>query len=115
MDNIYRFNRAILLVVSLITAAITAWSTTPVVSNVRALQRTDGSFLLDIYYDVEVSDRDRVIVSVMISDDDGSSYSIAPVTLEGDFGEVRPAPVNISSGTPEKIYRTYTASNIKRL
>ena len=62
----------------------------PVVSNVRALQRTDGSLLVDIYYDVEAPDRDHVIVSVMISDDGGSSYSIAPVTLEGDFGEVAP-------------------------
>ncbi|MEW6238721.1 MAG: formylglycine-generating enzyme family protein [Candidatus Omnitrophota bacterium] len=62
----------------------------PIVSNVKASQRLDGSKLVDIYYDVEDADSAAVTVSVKISDDDGITFLITPVTLSGDVGEVAP-------------------------
>ncbi len=62
----------------------------PVVKNVRASQRGDESRLVDIYYDLEDSDTEHVLVTVKISDNGGASYDLIPVTLQGDFGLVGP-------------------------
>ena len=65
----------------------------PEVSNVQATQRTDGSRLVDIFYDVADSDSDKLMITVMISDDDGTTYNITPQTLSGDVGVVKPGAV----------------------
>lgn len=62
----------------------------PVMSNLRAAQRTDGSKFVDVYYDVADSDSTQVVISVKFSDDNGVTYNIIPKTLFGDIGLVTP-------------------------
>lgn len=64
-------------------------NTLPVVSNVRASQRTDGSKIVDIYYDVSDADNDTLMVSVFLSNDNGATFSISPLSanLNGNIGE----------------------------
>ena len=61
----------------------------PLVSNVQATQRTDGSKIVDITYDVEDVDTKYVKITVLISDNDGISFDITPITLSGDVGLVQ--------------------------
>jgi len=80
--------RKVILFLVLVVLAIGAMaSTPPTVSNVTALQRTDGSKLVDIYYNVSDPDSPTVGVRVKVSNDGGSTYNIIPVTMTGDFGE----------------------------
>ena len=61
----------------------------PVVSNVSAVQRRDGSKLVDIYYDVSDANGELCDITLKVSGDNGSSYSIipSPAHLSGDFGD----------------------------
>ena len=58
-----------------ITVEADQTNTPPVVSNVRISQRTDGSMLLDIYYDLYDADEDYMNISVMGSLDAGQSWT----------------------------------------
>lgn len=64
----------------------------PVVSNVRASQRTDGSGIVDVYYTLTDDDGDRCDISLVVSDDGGSSWSITPSSsaLSPDLSNVSP-------------------------
>ncbi len=62
----------------------------PFVSNVRAEQRTDGSKLLDVYYDVDDPDSSQLMISIRFSDNNGATYNIIPESLSGDVGLVVP-------------------------
>lgn len=73
----------------LISATIT-YAAAPVVSNLTASQRTDGSRLVDVYYDLEDTDSEFVYVSVMFSDDNGANYDVEPEHIYGDVGMVKP-------------------------
>lgn len=73
-----------------------AANTPPVITNVRASQRT-GTKLVDIYYNVSDADGDLLKVRVEISDNDGARYSVPAFTLTGDIGE------GISPGTNKHI------------
>ena len=64
----------------------------PVVSNVTAIQRTDGSGIVDIYYTLSDADNDRCKVSIEVSSDGGSTWNVTATSLSGDIGE------NISPG-----------------
>lgn len=66
--------------------AASVLATPPVLSNVRASQRS-GTKLVDIYYDAVDADGDLLKVRVEISDNDGAKYSIPAKTLTGDIGE----------------------------
>ena len=68
----------------------------PVISNVRASQRTDTK-LVDIYYDASDADGDLLKVRVEISDNDGATYSIPAFSLTGDIGE------GVATGTEKHI------------
>jgi formylglycine-generating enzyme required for sulfatase activity len=63
--------------------------TAPVVSNVSASQRSDGSKIVDIYYDLFDSNNDLCDISFKLSNNIGSSYDIipSPANLSGDFGD----------------------------
>lgn len=50
----------------------------PVVSNVTFSQRTDGSGLVDIYYDLYDGNGDNSTVSLLLSADNGANYDITP-------------------------------------
>jgi len=58
----------------------------PEVNNVTASQRTDGSKLVDIYYDFNDADGDLCTVSVKVSDDGGLSWDVNAVSFSGDIG-----------------------------
>ncbi len=62
-------------------------STPPVVTNVQAAQRTDGTKLVDITYDVADPDSPSVSVDLKVSSDGGATYAIIPHTLTGDAGD----------------------------
>jgi len=72
------------------------FATAPVVSNVSAVQRTDGSKTVDIYYDVYDAENDTVFVSFKISPDEGVSfetdwhYMPTESCVSGDFYQVIP-------------------------
>jgi formylglycine-generating enzyme required for sulfatase activity len=60
----------------------------PVVSNVTAAQRTDGSKIVDIFYDVIDAENDSLTVSLEISANGGTTYTVIPslTNLTGDHG-----------------------------
>ncbi|MDO8630877.1 MAG: SUMF1/EgtB/PvdO family nonheme iron enzyme [Phycisphaerales bacterium] len=69
--------------VALMSASAFA-QTAPVVSNVHASQRGDGSRLVDIRYDL--AHQSACTVWVAISDDGGQNWSVPVRTLSGDVG-----------------------------
>jgi len=64
-------------------------NTVPVVSNVNVAQRTDGSKLVDIWYSVTDADGDALSISLTISNDNGTTYTINPLlsNLSGEIGD----------------------------
>ena len=64
----------------------------PVVANVSAVQRTDGSKTVDIYYDLYDANAELCDITVKLSVDNGASYNIvpSPANLSGDFGDDLP-------------------------
>ncbi|HNT52663.1 MAG TPA: SUMF1/EgtB/PvdO family nonheme iron enzyme, partial [Candidatus Syntrophosphaera sp.] len=71
-------------------------TTAPVVSNVSASQRTDGSKIVDIYYDLYDADGDLCDITLAISADNGASFGIipSPAYMSGDFGDDLPSGTN---------------------
>ena len=82
----------ILLVLFAICCPVVYANSPPVVSNVTAIQRTDGSGIVDIYYTLSDADNDRCKVSIEVSSDGGSTWNVTATSLSGDIGE------NISPG-----------------
>ena len=79
------------ITIGLALTAYTAYGANPEVTNVQASQRTDGSLLVDISYDVSDEDGDAVTISVSVSDDDGLSYDVNATSFTGDTGaEITP-------------------------
>jgi len=78
----------LLFLVILLTAAL--YAVAPVVTNATAAQRTDGSKILDIYYDVACASDDSVWVNMSVSNDGGSSFTVTatPANLSGDIGRI---------------------------
>jgi sulfatase modifying factor 1 len=73
------------LLVGICAAAARAGSP-PTVSNVAASQRTDGSKIVDIYFDLADADGNACIVSVEASADGGATWTVPVATTEGDVG-----------------------------
>ena len=67
-----------------------AWAVGPTVTNVQAHQWQDASRKVEITYTLTDPDTTSVYVSVVISNDGGSTYSITPTSVTGDIGWVRP-------------------------
>jgi hypothetical protein len=74
------------ITIGLALTAYTTYGANPEVTNVQASQRTDGSMLVDISYDVSDEDGDSVTISVNVSDDDGFTYTVNATSLTGDLG-----------------------------
>ena len=76
------------LLLTLLTTA--AHAAAPVVTNVRAAQRT-GTKLVDIFYDLVDVDSATVTVAIALSADGGANYNLPAATFTGDYGGgVRP-------------------------
>ena len=60
----------------------------PVVYNLQIAQRTDGSGLVDIYYDLFDQNNDPGTISLLVSTDAGATYTYVPnpANLSGDIG-----------------------------
>jgi hypothetical protein len=73
--------------------------TAPIIYNTSVAQRTDGSGLVDIYYDLFDANNDLCEVSLMLSSDGGDSFDYVPNpdNLSGDIGE------NITPGVRKSI------------
>jgi hypothetical protein len=82
----------------LIIGSVCFANSVPVVSNVTAFQRTDGSGIVDVYYTLSDTDNDRCTVSIAVSDDGGSSWEVpvSPSALEGDLVNVSPGRKHIT-------------------
>jgi len=80
-----------------ISCAIIWANILPEVSNVNFAQRTDGSMLIDVYYDVFDADGDTLTVNMEASDDGGETWTVSCNSISGDFGE------NVISGTGKHI------------
>jgi len=70
----------------LVVVASGAWAADPRVSNVTAQQRADGK--VEVGYDLSGAASGGATVSIKVSDDGGSSYTITPSVgaLSGDVG-----------------------------
>jgi len=74
-------------IILLLLAAVTVYAAAPVVNNVRFEQRTDGSLLVDIYYDVTDADGDILEVGITASNDDGATWILPCTRFGGDVGK----------------------------
>ncbi len=75
----------------------------PVISNVSFSQRTDGSLIVDVYYDVD--DMNLMNITLTASDDGGSTWDLNCSSVSGDVGSA------ISKGTNKHIVWDFYADN----
>ena len=61
----------------------------PVVFNTSVVQRSDGSKLVDIYYDLLVTNSNNCEIGLTLSENGGNTFNIipSPANLSGDIGE----------------------------
>ncbi len=85
------------LITLLLSVNVIALNYAPVVSNVIFTQRTDDSFMVDIYYDVNDAAGDTMAVTILVSNDAGTTFDFMAVSLTGDIGD------NIISGKNKHI------------
>ncbi len=86
-----------LILILFITTVSFAQNSTPTVENVTFTQRTDGTFKVDIYYDVNDADGNTMTVSMQVSNDNGSTWNFSCNNITGDVGS------GITSGTGKHI------------
>jgi len=84
---------------------VLVYAEAPVVENVRFEQRTDGTLLVDIYYDVTDAEGDTLEIKIKASADDGSTWNLPCVSLSGDTGKV------VIPGTNKHIVWDFYADN----
>lgn len=90
----------------ILTAALTfAQNQPPVASNLTFAQRTDGSYKVDIYYDVTDADGDQLTITILASNDAGTTWDFAITSVTGDVG------TNITSGTQKHIVWDFDADH----
>ena len=77
----------------------------PVVSNVSFAQRTDGSLIVDIYYDLSDGDGETKTIQVEASNDNGSTWDLTCTSLTGDVGS------GVTLGTGKHIVWDFYADN----
>jgi len=75
------------LVLFLVIGAVSLHANSaPIVSDVTAQQRDDGSMIVDIYYDVYDADGDAMTILMQVSDDDGVNWNLSCNLASGDIG-----------------------------
>ncbi len=81
--------RLIFLFITIFIGSLLFSQNAPYVYNVTGSQRTDGSKIVDIYYNVLEPDADTLFVTLQVSADKGSTFDIIPADslLSGDIGE----------------------------
>lgn len=77
----------------------------PTVSNVMFSQRTDGTHIVDIYYDVNNSGGGAMTVTMEVSDDNGVTWNFPCEQINGDLG------AGITSGTNKHIVWNFASEH----
>ena len=94
MKNIIKLTAIIVLLTSL---TIMAQNQAPVVTNVTFSERTDSSFIVDVYYDVNDADGNTMTVTILVSNDSGQTWGLSANNITGDVG------AGVTSGTGKHI------------
>lgn len=81
------------------------FSQAPVVSNVTFVQRTDGSLIVDIYYDLSDTDGETKTIDIEASDDNGTTWDVTCACMTGDIGG------GVSCGTGKHVEWDFYADN----
>ena len=80
-------SRVITLLAGTLASGVSALANSPpVVSNITASQRTDGSNVVDIYYNLTDADGDACTVTVQASNDGGATWTVPITALSGAVG-----------------------------
>ena len=100
--------KIVMSLISLITflffnASIFAQS--PTVTNVMFSQRTDGTHIVDVYYDVNNSGGGAMTVTMEASDNDGVTWNFPCLQITGDVG------AGVTSGTGKHIVWNFGAEH----
>lgn len=82
----------VIIMAAVLTSLVLA-NSPPIVSNITASQRTDGSGMVDTYYTLTDADNDRCSISVLVSNDGGNTWPIIPSS-----GALSGALTNVSPG-----------------
>ena len=85
--------------------ALTLFAAAPTVENVTFNQRTDGSLVVDIYYDLSDNDADTKKIVVEASADNGSTWNLVCSSLSGDVGD------NVAQGTGKHVVWDFYVDN----
>ncbi len=89
----------------LLLIAVNLLAQAPLVSNVRLEQRTDGSLITDIRYNLSYSGANPVGIFIEASGDNGSTWTLPCDHLTGDVNQI------ISPGTDKHIVWDFVADN----
>ena len=76
----------ILVIVLLISVQILAQDQQPQVTNVTFIQRSHATLIVDIYYDVNDPDGDAMTVTMLVSNDNGTTWDFPCESVSGDTG-----------------------------
>lgn len=93
---------------NLLVSDVTTWvpgGSAPTVSNVAFAQRTDGSGLVDVTYDLQDLDSATVAVTLEASSDGGATWDLTVATVSGDVGAA------VAPGAGKAIVWDFAADN----
>jgi len=86
-----------LILLGCVSIQTLAQNQSPQVSNVIFSQRLDGSFMVDVYYDVNDPDGNSMTVTMKVSSDNGATWNFSCNNLAGDVS------AGITNGTAKHI------------
>jgi len=98
------FNTPFLLILFLFNTIVLV-AQSPTVTNVTFSQRTDGSHIVDVYYDLNNSGGGAMTVTMEVSDDNGATWNFPCVQITGDVGS------GITSGTNKHIIWNFASEH----
>ena len=78
-----------LVITILLVSACSLFAADPTVGNLTFQQRTDGSLIVNIEYDLSITDTEteKVKITVAASDDGGTTWDLVCSSLTGDVGD----------------------------
>jgi uncharacterized protein (TIGR02145 family) len=88
-----------------VTFQIYSQNSVPEVTNVTFNQRTDGSFIVDVYYDLNDAEGDTMLLTMQVSEDSGATWLFNCDSASGDVGE------GILTGTGKSIVWDFGAEH----
>lgn len=86
-------------IIGFLGSSISVWANSaPEISEITASQRNDNSGIVDISYTLTDADNDPCTLSVLVSNDNGSSWTTtpSPSTLSGDLIHISPGKRHIA-------------------